>query len=96
MEIRIKLKREDLDFLCIRAYHYLEGYKLNEDNLEQIILSFKLDELETTRLIRKITRLKRKHKMSIQNLARAIVKTRYSSFKEKPEIPFDEDSPLAL
>lgn len=96
MKTRTAIKRSDLDFLCIRAYHYLEGYKLTENDVEQIITSFKLDEIESTRLIRKIKRLKQKHRMSIQNLARAIVKTKYTSRKESYPIPFDEYSPLAV
>ena len=34
--------------------------------------------------------------MSTQNLARAIIRTRYIAIKENAQIPFDEDSPLAL
>ena len=46
MNARIRLPKDKLDLLYIRAYHYLEGYKLNETNLEQIIISFKLNEYE--------------------------------------------------
>ena len=96
MNARIRLPKDELDLLYIRAYHYLEGYKLNETNLEQIIISFKLNEYEIIRLTKKIKKLKQKYKMSTQNLARAIIRTRYIAIKENAQIPFDEDSPLAL
>ena len=96
MKTRIRLPKDELDLLYTRAYHYLEGYKLNETNLEQIIDSFKLDEYEIIRLTKKIKKLKQRYKMSIQNLARAIIRTRYIAIKENIQIPFDEDSPLAL
>ena len=93
--MRIIVSKKELNFLCERVYNYLEGYKLNESNFKQIVISFNLNEQEKTKLERKITRLKNRYFINNKILARAIVKLRYNYHKIK-EIPFDENSPLAI
>ena len=95
MEPRLKASREKIDFLFIKAYHFLQGHKLNEDNLEQIIIKFNLTPIEVLRLTRKIQKLQQRYSINTKILARAIIKCRYKTYKYR-EAVFNEDSFLAL
>ena len=95
MYSKIAKTRAEIDLLSAKAYHYLEGHKLNENTLDQIVIAFNLNPIEVLRLTRKIQRLKRRYYISTKILARSIIKTRYKQHKENVAIPFDEMSPLA-
>ena len=95
MYSKITKTRAEIDLLSARAYHYLEGHKLNENTLEQIVIAFNLNPIEVLRLTRKIQRLKKKYYINTKILARSIIKTRYNQYKENVLIPFDETSFLA-
>ena len=95
MEPRLKASREKIDFLSIKAYHFLQGHRLNEGNLDQIIIKFNLTPIEALRLTRKVQKLKQRYFINNKILARAIIKCRYKTYKYC-EAVFNEDSFLAV
>ena len=95
MEPRLKASREKIDFLSIKAYYFLKRHKLNEDNLEQIIIKFNLTPIEVVRLNKKIQKLKQRYFINNKLLAKSIIKCRYKNYKHH-EVVFDEDSLLAI